>query len=145
MIDVLTSTTEHSHGVVLELLLKLLYPKGPLKAVFIKKFEACDIDVDREISEIAQSAPYIVQTGRAGSENVQFFIACERQVVCESKSLLDAVIDLIACYYVFDISYPKGVQGILVFFEHCVFCMKFSQPLPLCTQKLVTSLKKVAV
>ena len=104
--------------------------------------QACDIDVDREISEIAQSAPYIVQTGRAGSENVQFFIACERQVVCESKSLLDAVIDLIACYYV---SYPKGVQGILVFFEHCVFCMKFSQPLPLCTQKLVTSLKKVAV
>ena len=46
---------------------------------------------------------------------------------------------LITCYYVFDISNPKGMQGILGFFEHCVFCMKFSQPLPLCAQKLATS------
>ena len=107
--------------------------------------QACDIDIDMEVGEIAQSAPYIIQTGRAGSENVQFFIACERQIVCESKSLLDAIIDLIACYYVFDISYPKGVEGILVFFERCVFSVKFSQPLPVCTQKLVTSLKRVAV
>ena len=97
------------------------------------------------MGEIAQSAPYIMQTGRAGTENVQYFIACEKQVICESKSLVDAVVDLIACYYVFDISYPKGVQGILVFFEHCVFCMKFPQPLPLCLQKLVTSLKEVAI
>ena len=85
-----------------------------------------------------------MQTGTVGSKNVQFFIACEKQVVCESKSLLDAIIDMIACYYVFDISYPKGVQGALVFFEHCVFSMKSSQPLPLCAQKLVTSLSKVA-
>ena len=105
--------------------------------------QACDIDIDVEVGEIAQSAPYIIQTGRAGSENVQFFIACERQIVCESKSLLDAIIDLIA--YVFDISYPKRVEGILVFFERCVFSVKFSQPLPVCMQKLVTSLKRVAV
>ena len=50
MIDVLTSTTEHSHGVVLELLLKLLYPKGPLKAVFIKKFEVSDIGINNFIN-----------------------------------------------------------------------------------------------
>ena len=77
--------------------------------------QACDIDVDMEVCEIAQSAPYIIQTRRAGSENAQLFIACERQIVCESKSLLDTVIDLIACYYVFDISYPEGVQSVLVF------------------------------
>jgi len=58
------------------------------------------MDVDREVGEIAQSAPYIVQTGRAGTENVQYFIACEKQVICESKSLVDAVVDLIACYNV---------------------------------------------
>ena len=45
MIDMLASTTEHSHGVVLELLLKLLYPKGALKAIFIKKFEVSDINI----------------------------------------------------------------------------------------------------
>ena len=47
MIDMLASTTEHSHGVVLELLLKLLYPKGALKAVFIKKFEVSDSDKEQ--------------------------------------------------------------------------------------------------
>ena len=41
-LDMLASTTEHSHGVILELLLKLLYPKGALKAIFIKKFEVSD-------------------------------------------------------------------------------------------------------
>jgi len=44
---------------------------------------------------------------------------------------MNAIIDIIACYYVFDISYPKGVQGILVFFETLCFCVKFSLPLPL--------------
>jgi len=44
-IYLLISTTEHSHGVVLELLLKLLYPKGPLRAIFIKKYEVSDIEI----------------------------------------------------------------------------------------------------
>ena len=54
--------------------------------------QACGINVSGKISEIPQSA-----------------IACKRQIVCESKLLLDAVIDLIACYYVFDICYPKSI------------------------------------
>ena len=45
MIYVLASTTEHYHGVVLELLLKLLYPKGVLKAILIKKFEVSDMHI----------------------------------------------------------------------------------------------------
>lgn len=45
MIYVPISTTEHSHGVVLELLLKLLYPKGPLRAIFIKEYEVSDIGI----------------------------------------------------------------------------------------------------
>ena len=51
MIDMLASTTEHSHGVVLELLLKLLYPKGALKAIFIKKFEVSDINIKNREKE----------------------------------------------------------------------------------------------
>ena len=41
-------------------------------------------DVSREVGDIAQSTPYIVRTGRAGFENVQHFIACERLVIFES-------------------------------------------------------------
>ena len=72
------------------------------------------------MGEIVQAAPYIVQTGRAGTENVQYFIAWKRQVICESKSfIVDAIVDLTTSVTMSDISYPKGVQGILVFFEHC--------------------------
>lgn len=114
--------TDHSDAVVLELLLKLLYPRDPSKGcVFIKKFEACDVDLDSEVHQITQSAPYIAQTGVAGTENAQYFIACEQAVLCESKSVEDAIIDLLAVYYVFNISYPKGISAILLFFFNIVF------------------------
>ena len=58
----------------------------------VLSLQACDINVSGKISEIPQSA-----------------IACKRQIVCESKLLLDAVNDLIACCYVFDICYTKGI------------------------------------
>ena len=67
------------------------------------------------------------------------FIACETQVVCESKILLDAVIDLITCYYVFDISYPKGMQ--VIFLTLCIMYEVFTAIASLCTE----TFKKVAV
>lgn len=50
--------TDHSDSVILEILIKLLYPKGPAKGcIFIKKFEACDVDLDGEVNKITQLAP----------------------------------------------------------------------------------------
>ncbi len=86
----------------------------------------------------------MVQTGTAGTENTQYFVACEQAILCEAKSIQDAVIDLIAAYYVFDIAYPSGISGILLFFQHNVLGMKDSQPLPSCTLRLVNSLSKLA-
>ena len=59
---------------------------------------------------------------------------------------MNAIIDLIASYYVFDISYPKGVQGHFrhfSFLRTLHFLYSFVNHCPLCV-KLVTSLKKVA-
>lgn len=138
--------TDHSDSVTLEILIKLLYPKGPAKGcIFIKKFEACDVDLDGEVNKITQSAPYIIQTGTAGTENAQYFIACEQMILCESKSNQDSIIDLIATYYTFNICYPKAISGILLFFQHYVFDLKDAQPLPSCTLKLVNCLNKISV
>ena len=96
------------------------------------------------MKKIPQAVPYLVSTGVPGDENAQFVIACEQAILCESKSLRDAIVNLVAAYYIFDMAYPKGAGGILYFFQHYVFSIKDSSPLPTCTVKLVYNLTKVS-
>lgn len=106
--------------------------------------QTCDIDLEQEVSEIEQSAPFILFTGAsAGDENTQFFVCCEQAIYLESGSVKDVIIDLICTYYVFDIAYPKSLNAILLFIQHCVFKLTDQQPLPPATSKLVGTLKKI--
>ena len=77
--------------------------------------------LDTEVSKIEQSAPFLVWTGTAGDENAQFYVCCEQSVLTESKTVRDAVIDLMATYYVFDIAYPKTVCAMMLFFSTYCF------------------------
>lgn len=99
--------------------------------------------MEREISDIRQSSPYLVITGLLNAENCQFFVCSEQEIVLESKSVQDAIIDLIATYFVFDIAYPKPLNSILILFQHYVFELKDDQPVPAATAKLIKSLRKV--
>ena len=102
--------------------------------------QTCDVDIDEEVKQIGQSEPYIVATGQPGDENAQFFIACEQAILLESKSVQDALVDLIATYFVFDMAYPKSVSGILLFFQHVVFGIQDKQKSPPCLSKLMHNL-----
>lgn len=84
-------------------------------------------------------------TGISGEEQSQVFICAEGSVLLESKSIKDSIIDLISIYYIFDISYPKCLNSVLLFFQHYVFNLKDQQPLPNATAKLVTNLQKLWV
>lgn len=64
--------------------------------------------MDAEVSSIQQSAPFIATAGNPGERNFQVFICAEQEVLLESKTLQDSLIDLISTYFVFDISYPKS-------------------------------------
>jgi len=97
--------------------------------------------VDKEVSEIRQSAPYIVVTG--SSENMQLYICCEQNILLESKIVRDALLDLVAVYFVFDVQYPKSLDAILIFIQHYVMDMKDSQPVPMTTAKVVGNLLKL--
>ena len=83
------------------------------------------------MAEIDQSAPILVFTGQAGDETAQFYVCCEQGMLLEAKTVKDAIIDLTAAYYVFDITYPKGVDGILLFFQHFVFGLKRQTSCPI--------------
>lgn len=49
----------------------------------------------------------------------QIFISGEDQVFveCPNLNLTEALVDLISCYYVFDMSYPTCMVGILHFLQ----------------------------
>lgn len=95
-----------------------------------------------EVNEIPQTSPFITITGVAGDENCQFFICGEKDVFLESKTLKDAIIDLVAFYFVFDVAYPKYLNAILLFFQHYVFKLTDNQVVPMQVTKLVGNLKK---
>ena len=100
-------------------------------------------DIDQEVAELDQSEPFIVVTGKPGTPTTQFYICCESFILMESKSLRDAVVDVMSAYFVFDISYPKSINGALIFLQHHVFCLPDEQAVPSAVKTLVTNLQKV--
>lgn len=62
----------------------------------------------------------------------------------ESKTVKDSIIDLIAAYYAFNISYPKSLGAILLFFQHFVMGIKDQQTIPIATSKLIGNLNKLS-
>ena len=67
----------------------------------------------------------------------------EKNIICESKSFLDAIMDLVCVYYIFDIIYPKSLCGIFLFFQHHVFKLKDEQVSPPCLSKLLSNLSSL--
>jgi len=70
----------------------------------------------------------------------QVYVCAEGSVYIKSKSLRESIVNLIAAYFVFSIVYPKGVDVILLFFQHYVFKMKDSQRLPNAAVQLIGNL-----
>ena len=54
----------------------------------------------------------------------QIFIAGEDEaiVVCPNTELLDALLYVIGCYYVFDVAYPVCFKGVLCFLQDVGLC-----------------------
>ena len=47
-----------------------------------------------------------------------------------TECLLDAVINMICSYYVFDINYPKQLYPVLLFVQRFIVSIKDDQPIP---------------
>ena len=82
-------------------------------------------------------------TGLFDDATTQCFICVEQSIFVEVKSLTDAIIDLLATYYAFNISYPKSTSPLLIFFQHFVFGLHDQQAIPTATVKLVGNLEKI--
>lgn len=90
------------------------------------------------------AAPFIIVTGTPGTEEAQYHIMCERSVQLELKSFLDALIDILALYYTFDICCSKPIDAIMLFLEIFVFrTVKPHVPQPAATARLINNLHKL--
>ena len=78
-----------------------------------------------------------------GMENCQIFICCEGQLYLESKSIKDALLDLISTYFVFDIVYPKNLRNVFLFIQYFVFNLPDEQPVSSSLTMFVTNLQKI--
>lgn len=86
---------------------------------------------------ISQPEPYILL--EMGSGSFQLFIITEQKIFRESTSFIDAVKDLFAVYYVFDIAYPKPLYPVLLFLQRYVLNIKDSQLIPPSVTRLLSS------
>ena len=50
----------------------------------------------------------------------QYFVVTEKKVLCEVPSFQDALFYTFACYYVFNLAYPKECEKVLFFFQDYV-------------------------
>ena len=91
-----------------------------------------------ELEKIKQNEPYLLKV--QDQEN-QYFVVIEREIAMETTGCLDAMINMICSYYVFDINYPTQLYPILLFVQQplCVcVCVCVCPPLsPLITSGMI--------
>ena len=90
-----------------------------------------------------QSVPFIVDIGHHDDSTIQYFICVEQMIYLEVKTLTDAITDMVATSFVFNISYTKSTSPIIIFFQHFVFGLTDMQSVPPATVRLVGSLQKI--
>ena len=93
-------------------------------------------DIDTSIDKIQQAEPYILLS--VGEGSLQFFVVAEKQIFCESSSLIDAIKDVFATYFVFDIQYPKATNPVLIFLQRFLLDIKDLQPIPATVTRLIS-------
>ena len=142
----------------MEILTKLLYPRGPIKGGQIVTYyevsytgtnlalihqatplQSCDISLEN-LLETSQSEPFIAVLGKVGEVGTQYFICAEKDLIIQAKTLKDALLDLICSYYIFNISYPKTISAVFIFFQHIVCNLKDAQVHPKCLCKLLQNI-----
>lgn len=79
-------------------------------------------DIDKKVEKIDEKAPYMIQGGPVATR--QWFIAIEKSIILSVDNFAKAVIAMMACYYVFDIAYPKQWNSCLLFIAKYLLALK---------------------
>ena len=103
--------------------------------IYILFFQG-DIDLDEEAGKLPPFPQIVV----VQHDSKQFYIVVEKQVLLESGSVKDSLIDLISVYFTFDIAYPKLPYPVCLFLQHHVLGIIDKQRVPNSVTILLSSL-----
>ena len=97
--------------------------------------------MELEVQNYACNYPYIIPIKT--DEDIQYYVAAERVLLGECKTLFGALLNLISVYFTFNIKYPKPLYSLLIFVQHIVLLVKDSQHTPISVTQLVSALDKL--
>ena len=99
------------------------------------------INIEESLQEVKSDAPYIAAFGISIDDLCDFKVVIERENIVSVSSLSYAVHCCIACYYIYNISFPCDSSPILVFFEKIIYGLKPSKKLSLTASILIDTLE----
>lgn len=82
-------------------------------------------DIECLIEESSISTPYIIQAGQPDA--LQYFLVAEKAIYFEVTGFQEALMSLMALYFVYDIVYAKECGNTLLFLERKIFGLRSSQ------------------
>ena len=100
-----------------------------------------DSDIDTSITAISVSYPFIATVSNGSS--LQVFLVVEQNVLHDISVPIAVLLGLIACYFTFNMKYPKPLNSVLIFIQHFLLCIKDKQTIPRNVVNLVSSLDKL--
>ena len=72
------------------------------------------IDPNTIAEEICQASPSVILSGN------QMFLVAEKKIICNVDKIVEAPIVLLASYYVYNMSYPVGLQTFYTYLEYVI-------------------------
>lgn len=73
----------------------------------------------------------------------EFLIVVEKEVLCKASTFPKALVCLFACYYVFDMAYPKECKNSLLFLEKALLHLSSSDKMTSSAIAAVSTMDKL--
>jgi hypothetical protein len=92
--------------------------------------------------EVVCATSMITPNVAAYKEMKQYFVICEKMVICELSKFEEALFFMFASYYVFHLQYPALFKQVLFFLQDYVFCHPDSVGRPSSYMAISTDIKR---
>lgn len=99
-----------------------------------------DENLDERAMSLSENHPYLGVV--IGGTSLQVYVIVERTVL-ETVEVSSALSGLIATYFSFNMSYPKGLYPLLIFIQHFLLGIKDKQVTPITLTKFLSSVDKI--
>ena len=100
--------------------------KGVKTKSIIRSYDSISTDFNKYLEMPRNDGPQLVVFTAHGQFEMATVVLDGTRIECQACDVVQAFLILLACYFVFDIAYPRSYSQILGFFEQYVFNQVFT-------------------